>query len=68
MESTAVHTLDVPGPKSTSESTPAKVDAAITKMSGVEDLMGAETEQLQSTTGKLRRHYIHLGCGYRQDR
>ena len=50
VEITAVHTLDAPGPRPpVSESIPAKVDAAITKMmSGVKDLMGAEIEQLRA--------------------
>ena len=50
VEITAVHTLDAPGSRPPmSESIPAEVDAAIAKMmSGVEDLMGEETDQLRA--------------------
>ena len=50
VEITAVHTLDAPVSRPPmSESIPAEVDAAIAKMmSGVEDLVGEEIEQLRA--------------------
>ena len=56
METTAVHTLDVPGPKP-SIPTPAEEDAAISNiMSGIEDLTEAETGQLRA----LLTNYIDI--------